>query len=82
MVNSVYKGNMESCGAPTYNLDDQAHCVVMAYKNWGKTYKRIWRGNIVALSSIHPWYAKACWNHDVEIWMAKLGEDGKLKSLK
>jgi len=36
MVNGVYGGNMESCGAPTYNLDDMAHVVILTYKNWGK----------------------------------------------
>ena len=80
MVNSVYRGNMESCGAPNYNLDDMAHCVVMAYKNWGKTYKGIKGGNIVALSSIHPWYAKACRNHDIELWIVQLDKYGKIPS--
>jgi len=81
MVNNIYRGNMESCGAPNYNMDDQAHCVVMAYKNWGKTYKNIKGGNIVALSSIHPWYAKACWNHDIELRTVQLDHLGNLKSL-
>ena len=76
MVNKIYHGNMESCGAPTYNLDDQAHCVLMAYWNWAKQYKGITKANVIAFSSIHPRYAKACRNHDVEIWYQKLDPSG------
>jgi len=76
MVNMVYNGDMETCGAPTYNLDDQAHCVMLAYKNWGKTYKGISNGNLIAFSSIHPRYIKACWNHDIELKILTLDYTG------
>lgn len=60
MVNMIYNGDYETCGAPTYNLDDNAICALLGYKNWGKTYKGISLPNVVAYSSVHPRYVKAC----------------------
>lgn len=81
MVNMIYHGNFETCGAPSYNIDDNVTCALLAYKKWGEQIKEISNPNVVAFSSVHPRYEKACRNLDVEFRVAQALDINGLESL-
>lgn len=77
----IYHGNFETCGAPSYNIDDNVTCALLAYKKWGEQIKEISNPNVVAFSSVHPRYEKACRNLDVEFRVAQALDINGLESL-
>jgi sphinganine-1-phosphate aldolase len=78
MINMVYRGNAESCGATSYNMDDSSHCVAQAYMRWGKKHKGIRNPNIVSTSSVHPQWGKAFRNYDIELRKTSISPSGKV----
>ena len=78
MVNEIYGGDKESCGQTMYGDADGAICALKAYKNWAIAEKKIEKNwNVVAPSSIHPMYKRACEIQNIEIKLCDVSYAGK-----
>lgn len=66
MVKNLLHGDSETCGVSTSGGTESIMMAMLAYRNWAREEKGIFRPNIVTQHTRHAAFTKACMLFDIE----------------